>query len=148
LTGRSYYIAEVEALLGLVAASADSSSHLFLLDELFRGTNAVERIAAGHAVLQELVVDGNRPKPHIVLAATHDAELVDLLSELFAAYHFGDAVDADGLVFDHRLQPGRATTRNAIALLRLHGAPDTLISRALTCAAALDRQRGTTVAGR
>jgi DNA mismatch repair ATPase MutS len=148
LTGRSYYITEVESLLGLVEASADSSSHLFLLDELFRGTNAVERIAAGQAVLQELVVDGNRPKPHIVLAATHDGELVDLLSELFAAYHFGDAVGADGLVFDHRLQPGRATTRNAIALLRLHGAPDTLISRALTCAAALDRQRGTTVVGR
>jgi len=148
LTGRSYYIAEVESLLGLVDASAGSASHLFLLDELFRGTNAVERIAAGQAVLQELVVGANHPKPHIVLVATHDGELVDLLSDIYAPYHFGDAVGSDGLVFDHRLQPGRATTRNAIALLRLHGAPDTLIRRALTCAAALDRQRGTTVVGR
>ena len=106
LTGRSYYIVEVESLLGLVDASADTSPHLFLLDELFRGTNTVERIAAGQAVLRELVVAANCPKPHVVIAATHDGELVDLLSDVYVAYHFGDAVAADGLVFDHRLRPG------------------------------------------
>ena len=46
LSGKSYYIAEVESLLGLVEASSNPAPHLFLLDELFRGTNAVERIAA------------------------------------------------------------------------------------------------------
>ena len=55
LAGKSYYIAEVEALLELVRASDDPRPHLFLLDELFRGTNAVERIAAGQAVLQQLL---------------------------------------------------------------------------------------------
>jgi hypothetical protein len=148
LTGKSYYIAEVEALLELIDASASSSSHLFLLDEVFRGTNAVERIAAGQAVLKELLVGAHRARPHVVLAATHDSELVDLLSDLYTPWHFGDAVSADGLIFDHRLQPGRATTRNAIALLRLYGAPEGLIKDALTCAAELDRQRGSTLAGR
>jgi DNA mismatch repair ATPase MutS len=148
LTGKSYYIVEVEALLELVRASAGSAPHLFLLDELFRGTNAVERIAAGQAVLRELLSGATGSKPHVVLAATHDGELVDLLPEMFAAYHFGDAVGPDGLVFDHRLQPGPAITRNAIALLRLHGAPDTLLDRALACAAALDRQRGVTLEAR
>lgn len=142
LTGRSYYIAEVEALLELVRASADFAPHLFLLDELFRGTNAIERIAAGQAVLRELLAGAAGPRPHTVFAATHDGELVDLLPELFAACHFGDAVGPDGLVFDYHLQPGPATSRNAIALLRLHGAPQTLLSRALACAAALDDQRG------
>jgi hypothetical protein len=145
LTGKSYYIVEVEALLALVRASTDSAPHLFLLDELFRGTNAVERIAAGQAVLRELISGAAGPKPHVVIAATHDGELVDLLPETFAAYHFGDAVGPEGLVFDHRLQSGPATTRNAIALLRLHGAPHTLLDRALSCAAALDRQRGLTL---
>ena len=51
LSGTSYYLAEVEALLELVRASTSPAPHLFLLDELFRGTNAVERIAAGQAVL-------------------------------------------------------------------------------------------------
>jgi hypothetical protein len=148
LSGKSYYIAEVEALLGLVDASESSSSHLFLLDEVFRGTNAIERIAAGQAVLRELVVSANRVRPHAALAATHDGELVDLLSDIYTPWHFADAVGTGGLVFDHRLQPGRATTRNAIALLRLHGAPEALIKDALNCAAELDRQRGGALAGR
>ena len=76
------------------------------------------------------------------LAATHHGELVDLVSEAFDAYHFGDSVGPDGLTFDHRLQRGSATTRNAIALLRLHGAPETLLAQAVTTAEMLDRQRG------
>jgi DNA mismatch repair ATPase MutS len=146
LAGKSYYIVEVEALLELVRASGDTAPHLFLLDELFRGTNAVERIAAGEAVLGELLqARKDASKLHIVLAATHDGELVDLVSGTFEAYHFGDSVGPDGLMFDHRLQHGPATTRNAVALLRLHGAPETLLARAVTTAEMLDRQRGTTL---
>ncbi|MEO8681687.1 MAG: hypothetical protein ABI665_21760 [Vicinamibacterales bacterium] len=140
LAGKSYYIVEVEALLGLVRLSESPSPHLFLLDELFRGTNAIERIAAGQAVLQELVEAGDTRPPHVVIAATHDGELVDLLPTLYDSYHFGDAIGADGLVFDHRLQSGRATTRTAIALLRQSGAPARLLRRAETVAARLDRE--------
>ena len=68
-------------------------------------------------------------------------ELVDLLPDLFAAVHFGDSVVDDGMVFDHRLRPGRATSRNAIALLRMNGAPPRMVRDALECAAALDRER-------
>ena len=145
LAGKSYYIVEVESLLELVEASSTPAAHLFLLDELFRGTNAVERIAAGQAVLEALLAGERGRTPHVVLAATHDGELVDLLPHAYAAYHFGDIVGPEGLQFDHRLQPGPATTRNAITLLRLHGAPERLVNRATECAAALDRQRGTTL---
>jgi hypothetical protein len=148
VSGKSYYIAEVEALLDLVTVSAAPPAHLFLLDEIFRGTNAVERIAAGQAVLRELVGGPDRPTRHVAVAATHDGELVDLLAGIYAPFHFGDATSGEGLVFDHRLKPGRATTRNAIALLRLHGAPATLIGSALACAAELDRQRGTAITAR
>jgi hypothetical protein len=141
LAGKSYYLVEVEALLGLVRASHEGAPHLFLLDELFRGTNAVERIAAGEAVLIELVVDGSDVKPHIVLAATHDGELVDLLRDRYAAFHFGDAIGPNGLTFDYHLLPGPATTRNAITLLQLQGAPESLVNRALTRAAELDCER-------
>jgi DNA mismatch repair ATPase MutS len=139
--GKSYYLVEVEALLGLVRASADASPHLFLLDELFRGTNAVERIAAGEAVLRELIGDGNDLKPHIVVAATHDGELVDLVKDRYAAYHFGDAIGPNGLMFDYHLLSGPATTRNAITLLQLQGAPESLVNHALARAAALDHER-------
>jgi DNA mismatch repair ATPase MutS len=139
LAGKSYYLVEVEALLGLVRASADGTPHLFLLDELFRGTNAVERIAAGEAVLRELIVDSS--DLNIVLAATHDGELVDLLRDRYSAYHFGDAIGPHGLTFDYHLLPGPATTRNAITLLQLQGAPESLVNRALARAAALDHER-------
>jgi DNA mismatch repair ATPase MutS len=141
LAGKSYYIVEVEALLGLVRLSESDRPHLFLLDELFRGTNAIERIAAGQGVLQELVEGEHSATPHVVVAATHDGELVGLLGSAYDAYHFGDSLSPGGLVFDHRLNPGPGTTRTAIALLAQHGAPQRLLSRAKATAAMLDRQR-------
>jgi hypothetical protein len=138
IAGKSYYLVEVEAVLALLNASMALAPHLFIFDELFRGTNAVERIAAAEAVLAALIEGG---KPHVVLAATHDGELVDLLRDSYTVCHFGDAVGPDGLTFDYRLTPGPATSRNAIALLELSGAPEAVVKRALARAAELDRQR-------
>jgi DNA mismatch repair ATPase MutS len=140
LSGRSYYMVEVESLVDLVRAAQDDTPHLVLLDELFRGTNAVERIAAGQAVLRELVTGGGHSR-HIVIAATHDGELVDLLPDSFVAVHFGDTVIEDAMVFNYRLEPGRATSRNAIALLEMHGAPGRMVQDARSCAMALDKAR-------
>lgn len=92
-------------------------------DELVRGTAAGQR--------------------HVALAATHDAELVELLRGEFDACHFTDTIGPEGLMFDHRLAPGPATTRNAITLLELHGAPPSVVKGALARAAELDRVRGT-----
>jgi DNA mismatch repair ATPase MutS len=138
LAGKSYYLVEVEALLGLVRASNGPIPHLFLLDEMFRGTNAVERIAAGQSVLVELIAGG---KPHMVVAATHDNELVDMLAGPYAPFHFGDTLTDETLTFDYHLRPGRSTSRNAIALLRQNGAPAALVERALASAAELARER-------
>ena len=137
--GKSYYLVEVESVLSLVQASESSAPHLFIFDELFRGTNAVERIAAAEAVLATLIGSG---KPHVTVAATHDGELVDLLSDSYAVCHFGDALSPDGLMFDYHLMPGPATSRNAIALLELNGAPKSMVRRALERARELDQERG------
>jgi hypothetical protein len=136
-SGKSYYLVEVESVLDLVRAARTPQRHIMLFDELFRGTNAIERIAAGAAVLESLLTTGsetstrdNGPR-NIVIAATHDLELVDLLARRYAPYHFTDSLDADGLIFDYRLRQGASTTRNAIALLELRGAPSDLVARAL-----------------
>lgn len=141
IAGKSYYLVEVEAMLELVQLSESAHPHLFLLDELFRGTNAIERVAAGHGVLHELLAADDGRKPHVVIAATHDGELVSLLPDLYEAYHFGDSIGPDGLLFDHRLKCGPATTRTALALLRQSGAPERLLNRATATATLLDRQR-------
>ena len=140
--GRSYYRDEVEAVLSLVRASRSSRPHLFLFDELFRGTSTIERIAAAEATLAELIhEDGSTPSPHIVIAATHDRELVALLERTYASFHFADGIDAHGLSFDYRLRRGPARSWNAIALLEVCGAPPRLVERALTRTAGLAEQR-------
>jgi hypothetical protein len=141
LAGKSYYLVEVEQVVSRLGASNAVAPHLFIFDELFRGTNAIERIAAGESVLRALLNADGIPKPHFVLAATHDAELVGMLADRYEAFHFTDTISDDGLAFEYRLQPGAATTRNAIALLALHGAPAAVVTRALASAATIERQR-------
>jgi DNA mismatch repair ATPase MutS len=138
LAGKSYYLAEVQAVLALLAAAETPAPHLFLFDELFHATNTIERIAAGEAVLTAVVRGGEGGRRHIALAATHDDELSRLLRHTYESAHFSDRVGPDGLAFDFRLRPGPATTRNAIALLAHQGAPEAVIHRALATAAALD----------
>lgn len=138
IDGRSYYLDEVEGILAIVNASDATGAHLFLLDELFRGTNTTERIAAAEAALFQLT---NTATPHIVVAATHDTELASLLKETFTTYHLADRAVNGDLIFDYRLAPGPSTSRNAIALLARHGAPPQLVARALARVRALEQQR-------
>jgi len=84
-------------------------------------------------VLAELISHDQEDKtgsPHIVIAATHDRELVDLLRHVYAAYHFSDTVGSGGLLFDYKLREGPARSRNAIALLEMYGAPPQIVQRA------------------
>src|SRR5262249_23721233 len=103
-----------------------------------RGTNTVERIAAGEAVLTSLIPPALAARRHLVLAATHDQELVDLLADRYAPFHFADDVDAQGLIFDYRLRPGPARARNPVALLERRGVSADLVARARTRAESLD----------
>lgn len=130
--GKSYYLAEAESVLGLVRASEQTAPHLFLLDEIFRGTNTIERVAAGAAVLSYL----NRG-PHLTVVATHDIELLDLLGQRYAPYHFREHVVDGVLRFDYRLYAGPSSTRNAIALLEVLKYPPALVADALAAVAAV-----------
>lgn len=130
MEGKSYYLAEVESVRSLVLAKEDGRQHLFLLDEIFRGTNTTERVAAAYAVLSYL----NRGID-LVIVATHDIEVIGLLGDAYASHHFREEI-ADGTVtFDYRIHDGPSSTRNAIALLRVMDYPDALVADAL---AALD----------
>ena len=58
-----------------------------------------------------------------------------------ASYHFSDTIGSAGLSFDYQLRDGPAQSRNAIALLEMHGAPARLVRRALRRLVDLDDQR-------
>lgn len=112
MEGKSYYLAEVESVLALIRAKESGAQHLFLLDEIFRGTNTTERIAAAYAVLAHL----NRGLD-LVVVATHDLEVLGLLGDEYTPHHFREQITDNVLTFDYLLQPGPSSTRNAIALL-------------------------------
>jgi hypothetical protein len=137
-SGKSYYLAEVESIGALVAASGGERQQLFLIDEIFRGTNTTERVAAGRAVLAWLTRADD-----IVLVATHDLELLDLLDGQYRPFHFREQVVHDELYFDYTMRAGISSTRNAIALLRLMHFPQPLVDDATATAERLaQRTRG------
>ncbi len=125
LEGKSYYLAEVEAVGALIAAKDDGRQHRFLLDEIFRGTNTGERVAAGYAVLSHLTKGDD-----IVIVATHDMELTSLLGTAYDTFHFREEIAGGALSFDYHIRQGPGTTRNAIALLELMGYPPSVVADA------------------
>jgi len=126
LEGRSYYLREVDDVRALVVSSESNAPHLFIVDELFRGTNTRERIAAGAAVLRYL----NRG-PHLTLASTHDLELIELLVGEYEFHHFRESIENGDLTFDFKLHDGPSSTRNAIAILAMRGFPESVIGEAM-----------------
>jgi hypothetical protein len=137
--GKSYYQVEADRAVALLRQSQGPVPTLFLLDELLRGTNTIERLAAGEAILRALLDAGEGPARHVVLVATHDGELVGMVADRYRAWHFRETITPEGLDFDYRRRPGPATTRTAIALLEASGAPPQVVDAARRRATALDR---------
>lgn len=122
----SYFIVEIKSLKRIYEAAEAPVCTLCFVDEVLRGTNTVERIAASREVLAGLAESGRT----ICFAATHDIELTYLLETVCDNYHFEETVTEDTVNFDYRLHSGRATSRNAIQLLRMLGYPENITKRA------------------
>lgn len=126
VSGESYYIVEIKALKRILdAASAKGWPVLCFVDEVLRGTNTIERIAASTQILKSFGSSGI-----LCFAATHDIELTELLQGEFDNYHFEEDVRDGDVFFNYKLQQGRAVTRNAIKLLALMGYKQEIIEKA------------------
>lgn len=134
MNDRSYYFEEVMTIKEMIEKSKGGNSNLFLLDEIFKGTNTVERISAGKAVLSSLNNENN-----IVFVSTHDIELADLLKHEYDLYHFSEIVDHITVDFDYRLKVGKLKNRNAIRILQINGYPESIIHEAIEISEELDK---------
>jgi DNA mismatch repair ATPase MutS len=123
--GKSYYFQEVNIMGSLLEQVESPNQNLFILDEVFKGTNTLERIASAKAILSYL----NR-KENIVVVSTHDIELADMLDNEYDLYHFTETVEKNELHFDHSIKPGQLRTRNAIKILELSNYPIDVIREA------------------
>lgn len=122
----SYFIVEIKALKRIVDEVAKGQADIMcFVDEVLRGTNTVERIAASTEILSNLHSEGA-----FCFAATHDIELTRLLQESFSNYHFEETIQNNDVKFNYLLLEGRATSRNAIKLLGVLGYEDSIIENA------------------
>lgn len=124
--GDSYYMVEIKALKRILDLAADSQEKLLcFLDEVLRGTNTVERIAASTQILKSF-----DNKKALCFAATHDIELTTLLASYYDNYHFDESFVNDDVQYSYRLEDGPARSRNAIRLLKQMGYAPGLIDDA------------------
>jgi DNA mismatch repair ATPase MutS len=117
--GRSRFYAEITRIRELTDLARGRLPLLFLLDELFHGTNSHDRLIGATGVLGSLLDRGA-----IGLVTTHDLALTaiaDRLSPRAANVHFDDHFEGGEIVFDFRMKPGPVTRSNALALMRSVG---------------------------
>lgn len=133
MNDKSYYFEEVLTIKEMLEQSSDSKPNLFLLDEIFKGTNTVERIAAGKATLSHLSKNEN-----IVFVSTHDIELADMLVDEYELYHFSEMIDKKSVDFDFKLKEGKLKNRNAIRILEINDYPESVISEAIYISKEID----------
>lgn len=134
MNDKSYYFEEVLTIKEMIDKRDNGKQNLFLLDEIFKGTNTVERISAGKAVLSSLAGNNN-----IVFVSTHDIELTDMLADDYELYHFSEIVNDKNVDFDYKLKEGKLKNRNAIRILQINDYPDDVIKEAVEISEKLDK---------
>jgi hypothetical protein len=119
--GISYFYAEVKRLKALLdAVKADGLPVLYLIDEIFKGTNNRERLIGSRDYIHALIHTGGRG-----LISTHDLDLTQLADALEGVRngHFREEVRDGQMVFDYRLRSGPCPTTNALKIMALEGLP-------------------------
>ncbi|MGL4739165.1 MAG: MutS-related protein [Cellulosilyticaceae bacterium] len=122
--GESYYIAELRSLKRILDSVEKYPFCICFIDEILKGTNTIERIAASAAILGHLV-----EKKCLCFVASHDIELTRMLHKHYANYHFRETVGEEGISFDYKIHQGPSTTRNAIKLLGVMGYDTSIIDQ-------------------
>lgn len=129
--GDSYFMVEIKSIKRILdKAKKGERKIICFVDEVLRGTNTVERIAASTHILLCL-----EKEQCICFAATHDIELAKILAQRFDNYHFEEVIEGEDVKFSYHLYPGKAQSRNAIQLLKVLGYDENLVKGAEEMAA-------------
>jgi len=117
--GASRFYAEIRRVAHIVEAADGQPPVLFVLDEIFHGTNSHDRRIGAEAIVRALLERGA-----IGLVTTHDlalAKVADALAPRVRNVHFEDQLEEGRISFDYRMRPGVITRSNALALMRAVG---------------------------
>ena len=121
LDGKSKFMAEIDRLRQTLEAAEGGKTVLFLVDEIFSGTNSPDRRIAAEAVVRTLVSRGA-----IGALSTHDIALTEIAAKTELRgmnVHMGSRGAGDPMDFDYRLKQGVTNESNAVAIARMAGVP-------------------------
>lgn len=112
----STFKAELNRMKFILDTVSSHKDSFFLIDEMLRGTNSVDKYLGSRAIIKQLVrLDGKG------MVATHDLQLSSLEQEFpgeIKNYHFDIQVDEGQMLFDYKLKTGECKIFNASLLLR------------------------------
>lgn len=118
--GYSYFYAEVRRLRDILKVSASGIPVLFLIDEIFRGTNNRERQIGSRAVIKTLAQQSTA----LGFISTHDLELTSLeqVHPSVINLHFREDINEKGeMIFSYQLKRGPCPTTNALRIMQAEG---------------------------
>jgi DNA mismatch repair ATPase MutS len=116
--GISTFYAELLRIKMIIDYASKQEPMIFLIDEVFRGTNSRDRLIGARNVLNNL------SKGWVIgLISTHDLELCDLEHSNIKIknYHFTESFTENQIVFDYNLRLGCSHTTNAQYLMKMVG---------------------------
>lgn len=135
--GRSTFMVEMEETASIINNASNRS--LVVLDEVGRGTSTYDGISLARAVLEHL----HDVSKSLVLFSTHYHELTTMEDEFSAVQNLSVSVreTKDGIIFLHKLKPGRADRSYGINVARLAQLPDSIVNRAQQVLKQLENSR-------
>lgn len=125
LDGDSYFIAEIKSLKRIIQLCEQGKPCISFIDEILKGTNTIERIAASAAMMEWLSMNKG-----MNIIASHDIELTEIAREAYTNYHFSESVEKGKVQFDYTIHSGPSKTKNAIKLLEILDYPQSITNKA------------------
>ena len=112
----STFKAELDRMKFILDRVSDIKDSFFLIDEMLRGTNSVDKYLGSKAIIKKLIALDGRG-----MLATHDLQLSELVNEypmVLKNFHFDIQVKGSEMLFDYKLKDGACTIFNASMLLK------------------------------
>lgn len=115
----STFKAELDRLRLLLNVLEKEEKVYFLIDEMLRGTNSVDKYRGSKAIIEKLIERGA-----VGIVATHDLQIAHLehkYPDYIRNFYFDIQVKGDEMQFDYKLKKGECKTFNASLLLKQLG---------------------------
>ncbi|MDH5655261.1 MAG: DNA mismatch repair protein MutS [Spirochaetia bacterium] len=116
-SGISTFYAELLRIKKIIEYSKTTNPMIYLIDELFRGTNSADRITGAKSVIHALSQEWT-----MGFISTHDHELSESREKIpVNNFHFKEEYSDNKILFDYKLRSGSCDSRNAVYLMRMLG---------------------------